>query len=123
MQHMIRGPLPDNARNLLRQAGYGEHMGREGQLSYTKRLGGGTYPRFHAYIEDKNGSVQINLHLDQKQASYDGSRAHGGEYDGPLVEREMARLIAFADQLKSSPPSPPPEEPKPKRGWLSSLWQ
>jgi hypothetical protein len=104
MQHFFPGPLPENARNFMQRAGYGEHTGHEGQTSFTKRLGGGTYPRLHAYVEDRNDGIQINLHLDQKQASYEGSRAHGGEYEGPLVEREMARLIAFAEQLKSSPP-------------------
>jgi hypothetical protein len=35
---------------------------------------------------------QINLHLDQKQASYGGSSAHNGEYGGETVETEGERV-------------------------------
>lgn len=99
MNTFIPGPLADTARNLLRRSGYGEHRGREAQLSYVKRIQGTPYPRYHAYVEDRNGGMQLNLHLDQKEASYAGSRAHSGEYDGPLVERETARIVAFVKGL------------------------
>lgn len=99
MNTFIPGPLADTARNLLRRAGYGEHRGHEAQLSYVKRIHGTPYPRYHAYVEDRNGGMQLNLHLDQKEASYSGSRAHSGEYGGPLVERESARIVAFVKSL------------------------
>ncbi len=99
MNTFIPGPLADTARNLLRRAGYGEHRGREAQLSYTKRIQGSLFPRYHAYVEDRNGGMQLNLHLDQKEATYGGSRAHSGEYGGPLVERENARIVAFVKSL------------------------
>jgi len=94
MNTFIPGPLPDQARNLLRRAGYGEHRGFEAQMSYTKRIQNTTFPRYHAYVEDKNGGMQLNLHLDQKEASHGGGHAHSGEYNGPLVERENARIVA-----------------------------
>lgn len=94
MNTFIPGPLTDQARNLLRKAGYGEHRGFEAQMSYTRRLQSTTFPRYHAYVEDKNGGMQLNLHLDQKEASHGGNRAHSGEYSGPLVERENARIVA-----------------------------
>jgi len=34
----------------------------------------------------------INLHLDQKQPGYGGQARHNGEYDGPVVAAEAARL-------------------------------
>ena len=78
----------------MRRAGYGEFNDpNTGITSYTKRLGGDFYPRFHAYLEeDHDYRWSINLHLDQKKASYPGSRAHNAEYDGDLVEAEAARL-------------------------------
>lgn len=99
MNTFIPGPLADNARNLLRRAGYGEHRGREAQLSYTKRIQGTAFPRYHAYVEDRNGGMQLNLHLDQKESSLGSAHAHGGEYSGPLVERENARIVAFVRGL------------------------
>ena len=99
MNTFIPGPLADTARNLLRRAGYGEHRGREAQMSYVKRLQGTSYPRYHAYVEDRNGGMQLNLHLDQKEASYGSGHAHSGEYSGPLVERENSRIIAFVKAL------------------------
>ena len=99
MNTFIPGPLADTARNLLRRAGYGEHRGREAQLSYVKRIHGTPYPRYHAYVEDRNGGMQLNLHLDQKEASYGSGHAHSGEYSGPLVEREVARIVSFVKSL------------------------
>lgn len=63
-----------------------------GKESYVYRLTRDFYPRFHLYIERKNGNVTFDLHLDQKEASYQGSRAHNGEYDGPAVENELKRI-------------------------------
>ena len=44
----------------------------------------------------------MNLHLDQKEASYSGTSAHGGEYKGPLVEREMQRIALGIKSLAQS---------------------
>ena len=80
----------------LRQAGYSIFMDkRSGQDSYTRRLGGNFYPRFHIYIEESQEQYIFNLHLDQKRPSYPGARAHSGEYDGEYVEQEIARLKAL----------------------------
>lgn len=80
-------------RLLLQRAGYAEvHDRRSGQISYTRRLGSNSYPRFHVYAEDAVTGARINLHLDQKQPSYAGQTKHSGEYDGPVVEAEGERL-------------------------------
>ncbi len=105
MKSFLPGPLPDHPRNIMRRIGYGEYRSREGEVSYMKRLHGTLYPRFHAYVEEKNGGLQINLHLDQKQPSYGGSHAHAGEYEGSTVEREMERLFGLIQNLSSAQPS------------------
>jgi hypothetical protein len=88
--------LEQRPENLLRQAGYVYLMDRNtGQESFVRRFGRGFYPRFHLYLEEKNGQIILNLHLDQKQASYDGANAHNGEYDGEVVEREIERIKSF----------------------------
>ena len=77
----------------LRRAGYGYIRDRRsGQDSFVRRLGGGFYPRLHIYIEEQGDKAILNLHLDQKQASYAGAHAHNAEYDGDVVEREIERL-------------------------------
>ncbi|NBS41882.1 hypothetical protein EBS80_04480 [bacterium] len=113
MNTFIPGPLADTARNLLRRAGYGEHRGHEAQLSYTKRIQGSLFPRYHAYVEDRDGGMQLNLHLDQKEASYGGGHAHSGEYAGPLVERENARIVAFVKSLRSESEIPTTHDERP----------
>ncbi len=102
MKSFLPGPLPDHPRNIMRRIGYGEYRSREGEVSYMKRLRGDLYPRFHAYVEEKKGGLQINLHLDQKQPSYGGSHAHAGEYEGSTVEREMERLFGLIQNLPSA---------------------
>ena len=63
-----------------------------GKLSYTRKLARDFYPRFHVYVKETDRVVTFDLHLDQKKASYAGSNMHGGEYEGPLVEQELARI-------------------------------
>jgi hypothetical protein len=84
-----------NVRDLIRRCGYGEWRDREhDSLSYTRKLGGGNYPRFHVYLDEFDNYFEINLHLDQKQASYIKGKAHSGEYDGSQVEDEARRITA-----------------------------
>ena len=104
MNQFFPAPLPDHARNILRRLSYAEQRTRRGQISYTKRAGGDRFPRYHAYVEDRNCGMQVSLHLDQKEASYEGTSAHGGEYTGPLVEREMERIAMFIKAQSSTPP-------------------
>lgn len=106
MQVFLAGPLPDNARNLMRRLGYGEHIGHGGQISFSRRLTGSDFPRYHAYVEDKNGGMQINLHLDQKPSNLGSGAMHGGEYEGPLIENEMARLRRMIASFSPSQVAP-----------------
>lgn len=85
----------------MRRCGYGRLVSRRnGQVSYARRLGGGQYPRFHVYIDEKDGGFQVNLHLDQKQPSYGKHTAHSGEYDGELVEREGERIRQMIEGMR-----------------------
>lgn len=102
MKQTIFGPLPENARNFMRRIGYGELRTYSGQISYASSISGGSFPRFHAYVEDtSDGGIQINLHLDQKEQSAEGT-AHAGEYEGKLVEEEMGRILRWAAYLKQA---------------------
>jgi len=120
MQYFIPGPLPDHGRNLMRKLGYGELRKFDGQISYVRRAGQTDFPRFHAYIEDKDGGLQVNLHLDQKGATHEGSHAHAGEYDGPLVEQEMRVIVYNIDLMKQETQTSPPTPPIPQK--KSSFW-
>jgi len=91
MKRFIEGPLPEHARNLMRKVGYGEHRGHRGQTSFTRRLTSEAFPRYHAYVEEQNGGLQINIHLDQQKHTVDAS-AHKGEYSGPLISQELDRI-------------------------------
>lgn len=77
----------------LRQAGYGFIRDRRrGTESFVRRLGSGFYPRLHMYAENQGDEAVFSLHLDQKQTSYAGSHMHNAEYDGAVVEEEIARI-------------------------------
>lgn len=82
--------------NFLRSAGYIYIESRQtGQGSFSRPLGNGHYPRFHIYVNEEDNSITFNIHLDQKQASYEGTSAHSGEYDGEIVAQEVQRLKGF----------------------------
>jgi len=83
---------------LMRRCGYAEYKNRQGVVSFVKRIRGIEFPRFHAYIELATNGFSINLHLDQKAPIYKSVSAHGGEYDGPVVEREGERIRTTVEQ-------------------------
>lgn len=103
--------------DVLRRSGYGLIYDRHrDQESFVRHLGRGSYPRFHCYVE----SGTINLHLDQKAASYAGTSAHAGEYDGPAVEAEGQRILAMMQRL-AAPPADPTPPASPAGGWRTWL--
>ena len=99
MRIVINKPT-DYARNFLRKCGYAAFEDpRTKENSFVRRLTGDFYPRFHAYAEEDDDKLMIDLHLDQKHASYKGSHKHSGEYGGELVEAEAGRLQAEIEYL------------------------
>jgi len=87
-----------NADEFLRQAGFAYIYDRlKEHGSYVKRLTRDFYPRLHVYVtpkKDKEGHnlIVIEMHLDQKKASYTGVKMHSAEYDGEVVAAEINNL-------------------------------
>lgn len=79
----------------MRRASYG-FLGQDektGELSLVRRLSGADYPRFHVYVKKEGDEITVNLHLDQKKPSYEGSAAHSGEYeDSEILQKEAERI-------------------------------
>ena len=91
--YLEQGAVKESLRNVLRRCGYAEINDRHsGKTSYVRRLGAYFYPRFHLYIDQTEDKIIMNLHLDQKKASYKGQTAHSGEYDEDLVQEEAGRI-------------------------------
>lgn len=90
---------------------------RSGKDSYSKRLYREHYPRFHVYLNDADGKITFSMHLDQKQASYQGTARHSGEYEGPLVEAEIGNLKRFIVGLVQQSRPKPIQEVKEKKPW------
>lgn len=98
MRLIIKPEQIDSApEQFILRAGYGHIVDRRRNVeSYVQRLGGGFYPRLHMYINRlPDGRIAFDLHLDQKEASYAGSHMHNADYEGPVVESEIARLRAL----------------------------
>jgi len=87
-----------SADEFLRRAGFAyiyDNLKEHG--SYVKRLTRDYYPRLHVYVMDKKDKegrdlIVIEMHLDQKKASYAGTKMHSAEYDGEVVEAEIENL-------------------------------
>ena len=109
-----------NARTLIRRCGYGEHFdARSGETSYSRRLGPNVFPKFHAYVTEKENEVEVSLHLDQKQPSYGVGHMHAGDYDGPVIEKEIERIRAvFASGVADESDAPKEE----KKGFFGKLF-
>ncbi|MDD5547953.1 MAG: hypothetical protein PHN74_03635 [Candidatus Pacebacteria bacterium] len=96
-------------RNFMRNCGYTEiaNPHKEGEISYARSLEDGRfYPRFHIYInQPTSNQTEINIHLDMKRPSYEGSSAHSGEYEGELVGNESLRIKEISKKFVSSQPA------------------
>jgi len=96
------------SQNLLHKCGYIEirNPHKDNEISYARSLDPGRfYPRFHAYLEEGGKEFVINLHLDAKKPSYAGTAAHSGEYEGPIIEKEAARIKISAYSFLFKVPS------------------
>ncbi|MCH8049207.1 hypothetical protein IH979_00670 [Patescibacteria group bacterium] len=121
-----------NPLEVLRKAGYSHFVDPKTEKeSFILRLTAGYYPRFHLYLEERDDLFSFNLHLDQKKPSYKGTAAHGGEYEGPTVEKEMKRLEGWIFSLTGvkrveEAPEPPPTElseiPKPESNLFGGIF-
>ncbi len=83
----------------LRRCGYIEIQNphKNFEISYARSLDPGRfYPRFHVYLETAENGTGLSIHLDAKKPSYEGSSAHSGEYDSPLVKEEAGRMQNLA---------------------------
>jgi len=80
---------------LTRKAGYAIiHNRHTGKDSFVRPFTVNNYPRLHMYVmEEEEDKIVMHLHLDQKEPSYKGVNAHNAEYEGPVVEEEVKRLI------------------------------
>lgn len=95
----------DNPTSFLRSCGYAFDKSENEEMAFMRRFAGTDYPRFHIYAHIENGQMLvINLHLDQKKASYKGTSAHSGEYSEELVEEEIKRIEKLS---KATAPTTP----------------
>ncbi len=65
--------------------------------------------------------TRISLHLDAKKPSYEGTAAHGGEYQGELVEKEMERIMKIAGQFTRESAQAGPLGFKPEKSFWGKL--
>ena len=81
-----------NLQDLARKIGYRPLGFTEKQEFNCVRPLGADYPRFHIYMSTEPEIVTINLHLDQKKPSYEGTTAHSGDYDSKTIQEEIQRI-------------------------------
>ncbi len=98
MEFIIKN-LDKSVNDLMRTIGYKPaYFQKEGEVSIVRQLTRNDYPRFHLYIKESKSynlepkSYSFSLHLDQKKPSYEGSKGHGGDYDGDVIDGEAERI-------------------------------
>jgi len=100
MNFIIKKPN-ESILTIMRKLGYRPHFNTGEEFNCVRSISGGAYPRFHLYIKEskEKNELSLSLHLDQKKPSYEGSRAHGGEYTGEVVEKESDRIKSILSEL------------------------
>ena len=109
----------DRAMQFMRRAGYGFQKEGGGEAAFIRRVGAADFPRYHAYVTEQPGAIQVNLHVDQKAPTYQQGRAHSGEYEGPLIEQEAARLRGCVGETSNKERGPVDEG---KKGFFGRLF-
>lgn len=98
--------LPETPESFLHHSGWGLiHDRRRGISSFVKRLGSGFYPRLHLYVDERDGLVIFNMHMDQKETSYAGQHMHNAEYDNELVAAEIQSIKALLGVSQGQSPA------------------
>ncbi len=87
--------LPPNssAQRMMQRVGYTYHCGKDGRPCYHRQLNDPPFPRFHAYVIEQNGRMEVDLHFDahdliDQKSNHDQPWA----YKGGRVEQEMQRI-------------------------------
>ena len=85
--------INENIVGVARKLGYVIIDTKDNQeYNLVRKLAGANYPRFHAYVKQSGPEYRFSLHLDQKAPIYQGTHAHNGEYEGPVVQDECDRI-------------------------------
>jgi len=109
----------------MRECGYRiiENPHQGGEVSFARSLDGRNfYPRFHIYLNQSPDVLEINLHLDMKKPSYEGTTAHSGEYGGKLVEEEAQRIKRVVEKIISSENSPIAKKIEKKKSFWDKIF-
>lgn len=111
----------ENIRVVMQRMGYNEHRDRFAtEPSFTLRLSGERYPRYHGYIEERPDGWLLKLHLDMQESKAYGSR-HGGVYDGEIIAQEAARIQRMVSLLQKEDAARV-GQPEEKRGFWGRLF-
>jgi hypothetical protein len=83
-----------NINVLFRRAGYHFDKRDGNEMAFARSLTGQKFPRFHAFCRMDGGKILVNIHIDHKAASYEGTSMHSGEYDqdSQLLQQEAEKL-------------------------------
>lgn len=93
MKIIIENPSASVA-NFFRRAGYAFQKREGEEMAFVRRLTDQPFPRFHLFCRIVDFSFHVNIHIDHKATSYEGSSMHSGEYgeDSQLLQDEADRL-------------------------------
>ena len=97
MKFIIENPKASVA-NYFRRAGYAFQKQGGDEMAFVRKLTHQTFPRFHLFVKIVDYKFEVNIHIDHKAASHDGSNMHSGEYgeDSELLKDEVEKLKLLA---------------------------
>jgi hypothetical protein len=95
--------LPPNASmgSQMKRTGYTYHCDKDGRPCYHRQLSDLSFPRFHAYVVNANGQIEIDLHFDAHNNIYHQSNHNQSwAYSGGRIEDEMRRISEILNGQK-----------------------
>jgi hypothetical protein len=123
MRCVIPGPLPADARSMMRHFGYAEHHTHGMGLTFIRKAHEAQFPRFHALVRQTvDGGLLLNIHLDQASLGGEGNHRYVWAYRNPHLDEEMKRIMAIVVKKRTVIAEPRAFVPE-KMGFIGKLFR
>jgi hypothetical protein len=100
MLKLFEGLFNESIEAIMKRLGYSYHCGRDGRPCFHRQLNDPAFPRFHAYVVLKDGSLEIDLHFDALDSiTHKGNHEQTWTYEGGRVTSEMQRITQILEKI------------------------
>lgn len=103
MRLFLHGALPKEIDVLFTEFGYVFDGPTEDGFAFKRRLHDRKFPRYHLFVREFDGGIELDLHIDQEHPFGKGNHQEEWAYHGQIVQAEIQRLERAIHRVKTQP--------------------